>query len=72
MNSPATLKVRPKSHLKGLVKALLEKSLRVRAGNAIIFDVRIEHARQMPTLVDRSQQIFEAIWLRLTLKRPSP
>jgi len=67
-DSPATLKVRPKSHLKGLVKSMPEKSLGVRAGDAIIFDVRIEHAGQMPTFVDRSlRRIFERIWPRLRL-----
>ncbi len=57
-NSSATLKVRPKSHLKGLVQSLPARGLGVRAGDAIIFDVRIEHAGQMPTLVDRSLRIF--------------
>jgi hypothetical protein len=67
-NSPATLKVRPKSHLKGLVKSMPEVGLGVRAGDAIIFDVRIEHAGQMPTLVDRSlRKFFERIGPRLSL-----
>jgi hypothetical protein len=57
-NSPATLKVRPRSHLRGLVKSMPEKGLGGRAGDAIIFDVRIEHAGQMPTLVDRSLRKF--------------
>ncbi|OHV26159.1 hypothetical protein BBJ66_05415 [Rhizobium sp. RSm-3] len=39
-----------------------EKNLGVRAGDAIIFDVRIEHAGQMPTLVDRSlPRIFDRV-----------
>lgn len=67
-NSPAALKVRPRSHLKGLVKSMPEKGLGVRAGDAIIFDVRIEHAGQMPTLVDRSlRKFFEWIGPRLSL-----
>jgi hypothetical protein len=67
-NSPATLKVRPRSHLKGLVKSMPEKGLGIRAGDAIIFDVRIEHAGQMPTLVDRSlRKFFERIGPRLRL-----
>ncbi|PDS97350.1 hypothetical protein CO659_13590 [Rhizobium sp. S9] len=38
------------------------------AGDAIIFDVRIEHAGQMPTLVDRSlRKFFERIGPRLRL-----
>ncbi|WP_261333070.1 phytanoyl-CoA dioxygenase [Rhizobium leguminosarum] len=57
-NSPATLKVRPRSHLNGLVKSMPEKGLGIRAGDAIIFDVRIEHAGQMPTFVDRSLRKF--------------
>ncbi len=53
-DSPATLKVRPRSHLKGVVDSLPARGLGVKAGDAIIFDVRIEHAGQMPTFVDRS------------------
>lgn len=51
------------------------KSLSVRTGDAINYDVRIEHAGQMPTLVDRSlRRIFERIWrgLAWTFKRLSP
>jgi hypothetical protein len=67
-NSRATLKVRPRSHLKALVPSMPEKSLAVRAGDAIIFDVRIEHAGQMPTLVDRSlRRICERIGPQLHL-----
>jgi hypothetical protein len=67
-SSNATLKVRPRSHLKGLVQSLPAKSLGVRASDAIIFDVRIEHAGQMPTLVDRSlRKFFEWIGPRLSL-----
>lgn len=52
-SSHATLKVRPRSHLKGRLQSLPEKPIGVRAGDAIIFDVRIEHAGQMPTAVDK-------------------
>lgn len=66
--SRGTLKVRPRSHLKALVQSMPETSLAVRAGDAIIFDVRIEHAGQMPTFVDRSLRgIFERIGPRLHL-----
>jgi hypothetical protein len=71
-NSRATLKVRPRSHLKGLTQSLPAKSLGVRAGDAIIFDVRIEHAGQMPTLVDRGlRKLCERIgpWFRLDVQR---
>lgn len=71
-NSNATLKVRPRSHLKGLVQSLPAKGLGVRAGDAIIFDVRIEHAGQMPTLIDRSlRKFFERIGplLRLDVQK---
>jgi len=67
-NSRATLKVRPRSHLKALVRSMPEQSLAVRAGDAIIFDVRIEHAGQMPTFVDRSiRRLCERIGPRLRL-----
>ncbi|MEP9373352.1 phytanoyl-CoA dioxygenase family protein [Mesorhizobium sp. KR1-2] len=54
-NSQGALKVRPRSHLKGQAPTddMLEKSIAVRAGDAILFDVRIEHAGQMSTLVER-------------------
>ncbi|MBB3657693.1 hypothetical protein FHX15_002935 [Rhizobium sp. BK650] len=71
-NSDATLKVRPRSHLKGLVQSLPPKGLAIRAGDAIIFDVRIEHAGQMPTLVDRSlRKFFERVGplLRLDVQK---
>lgn len=67
-SSPATLKVKPRSHLKGLVQSMPAKALAVRAGDAIIFDVRIEHAGQAPTSVDRSlRKLFELIGPRLRL-----
>jgi hypothetical protein len=67
-NSRGTLKVRPRSHLKALVPSKPETSLAVKAGDAIIFDVRIEHAGQMPTLVDRTLRgIFERIGPQLRL-----
>jgi hypothetical protein len=65
-DSPSALKVRPRSHLKGLWQSMPEKSLAVRAGDAIIFDVRIEHCGQMPTFVDRSlRRFFERVGSRI-------
>jgi hypothetical protein len=65
-SSPATLKVRPRSHLKGLMQSMPAKALAVRAGDAIIFDVRIEHAGQAPTSLDRSlRKLFEMTGPRL-------
>jgi hypothetical protein len=67
-NSRATLKVRPRSHLKGLNQSMPEVKVAVRAGDAIIFDVRIEHAGQMPTLADRViRKLFERVGPRLRL-----
>jgi len=69
-NSRATLKVRPGSHLKGQAQAqnMPEKKVAVRAGDAIVFDVRIDHAGQMPTLMDRGiRTLFERIGPRLQL-----
>ncbi|WP_312862241.1 phytanoyl-CoA dioxygenase family protein [Rhizobium sp. P32RR-XVIII] len=67
-NSRATLKIRPRSHLKALNQSMPEKAVAVRAGDAIVFDVRIEHAGQMPTLVDRAaRRLFERIAPRLRL-----
>ncbi|MBL0373805.1 hypothetical protein JJB09_17415 [Rhizobium sp. KVB221] len=45
-----------------------EQKIAIRAGDAIVFDVRIEHAGQMPTLVDRdARRLFERIGPRLRL-----
>lgn len=67
-NSRATLKIRPRSHLKALNQSMPEKAVAVRAGDAIVFDVRIEHAGQIPTLVDRAaRRFFERIGPRLRL-----
>ena len=52
-----------------------EKKVAERAGDAIVFDVRIDHAGQMPTLVDRGiRKLFERIGPRLHLdaQRLSP
>lgn len=67
-NSRATLKVRARSHLKARAQNMPEMKVAVRAGDAIVFDVRIQHAGQMPTLVDKVlRRLFERIgpWLRL-------
>ncbi len=51
-----TLKVRPKSHLKGRNRSMPGRPIAVRAGDAIVFDVRIEHAGQLPTRTDRAMR----------------
>lgn len=53
-----TLKVRPRSHLKGRNQSLPDRPIAVRAGDAIVFDVRIEHAGQLPTFTDRAVRKF--------------
>lgn len=53
-----TLKVRPKSHFKGRDRSKPGTPLAVRAGDAIVFDVRIEHAGQLPTFIDRAMRKF--------------
>lgn len=53
-----TLKVRPKSHLKGRNQSMPDKPIAVKAGDAIVFDVRIEHAGQLPTWTDRAVRKF--------------
>lgn len=51
--SRATLKVRPGSHLSLFLTKLPEKAAVTRAGDMIIFDVRIDHLGQLATLTDR-------------------
>jgi hypothetical protein len=51
--SRATLKVRPGSHRSLSITELPEKAAVVRAGDMIIFDVRIDHLGQLPTLTDK-------------------
>ena len=51
--SPATLKIRPGSHRSLSLTELPEKAAVVRAGDMIIFDVRIDHLGQLATLTDR-------------------
>jgi hypothetical protein len=51
--SRATLKVRPMSHRLAQGGNMPVKKAAVRAGDALIFDVRIDHLGQMPTLADR-------------------
>jgi len=51
--SPATLKVRPGSHLSRDLTDLPVKKAIVSAGDMIIFDVRIDHLGQLTTLPER-------------------
>lgn len=51
--SRATLKVRPKSHRLAKGETMPITKAAVRAGDALIFDVRIDHLGQLPTLTDR-------------------
>jgi hypothetical protein len=51
--SRATLKVRPMSHRLAQGESMPVRKAAVRAGDALIFDVRIDHLGQMPTLGDR-------------------
>lgn len=51
--SRATLKVRPGSHRSLSLTELPEKAAVVRAGDMIIFDVRIDHLGQLATFTDR-------------------
>jgi hypothetical protein len=56
-DQPATsrdvLKVRPKSHLARNGRDLPDVPLAVRAGDVLIFDVRLDHAGRIPSLADR-------------------
>lgn len=62
--SRATLKVRPTSHLHADGEKLPIKAAAVRAGDALIFDVRIDHLGQLPTVTDKA--------LRKVLERVGP
>ncbi len=67
-----TLKVRPRSHLKGRNQSMPDRPIAVRAGDAIVFDVRIEHAGQLPTFTDRAVRKFiERVgpWLHLDAQK---
>jgi hypothetical protein len=57
-SSPATLKVRPGSHMKASPDDIPEHKVAIRAGDAIIFDVRIAHAGQMPSVLDKTIRRF--------------
>jgi hypothetical protein len=53
-SSPAVLKVRPGSHRVAEGGATLpEEPLGTRAGDVVVFDVRIDHCGQLPALSDR-------------------
>ena len=62
--SRATLKVRPTSHMVAEGGNLPVKRAAVHAGDALIFDVRIDHLGQSPTLIDKV--------LRKVLERAGP
>jgi hypothetical protein len=51
--SPEVLKVRPGSHRRAGHGAMPVEALDVRRGDVIAFDIRIDHAGRMPTLVER-------------------
>ncbi|MBZ9936051.1 phytanoyl-CoA dioxygenase [Mesorhizobium sp. BR1-1-16] len=51
--SRSTLKVKPGSHMRTDGSGLPVEGTSVRPGDAIIFDVRIDHVGQMPTVTDK-------------------
>ncbi|WP_159718523.1 phytanoyl-CoA dioxygenase family protein [Geminicoccus flavidas] len=53
-HSRQALKVRPGSHRRRLGEVTQEVALGVRAGDVIVFDVRIDHAGQFPSWWDKS------------------
>lgn len=64
--SRATLKVKPASHLAADGKNLPVKAAAVRAGDALVFDVRIDHLGQLPTLTDKVlRKVLEGVGPRL-------
>lgn len=64
--SRATLKVRPMSHRLAKGETMPVKKAAVRAGDALIFDVRIDHLGQLPTLADKVlRKILEKLGPRL-------
>jgi hypothetical protein len=56
--SRATLKVRPASHKQANGQDLPVKKAAVEAGDALIFDVRIDHLGQLPTVTDKVLRKF--------------
>ncbi|WP_244540154.1 phytanoyl-CoA dioxygenase [Kaistia soli] len=65
-DSPSTLKVRPGSHMRVDGMDLPVEGTSVRPGDAVIFDVRIDHVGQMPSLTDRMlRKTLEAFGPRL-------
>ncbi len=60
--SRATLKVKPGSHLCEDGAGLPIRPVAVHAGDAIVFDVRIDHCGQLPTALDRvMRRMLEAM-----------
>jgi hypothetical protein len=52
--SPQVLKVRPRSQHRRLGEVAHEQALAIRAGDVIVFDVRVDHAGQFPSIWDKS------------------
>ena len=64
--SRATLKVKPASHRRADGRNLPIKKAAVRAGDALVFDVRIDHLGQLPTFVDKVlRKILQGVGPRL-------
>ena len=53
-DSAGTLKVRPGSHRQSIGQAREEVSLGMNAGDVLIFDVRIDHAGQFPSMAEKA------------------
>lgn len=65
-DSRATLKVKPKSHLMEEGGHMPIEKAAVRAGDAVVFDVRIDHLGQLPTVTDKLlRRTFERLAARL-------
>jgi hypothetical protein len=52
--SPTALKVRPGSHRRHLGEVEETRALAVKAGDVIVFDVRLDHAGQFPSVPERA------------------
>ena len=64
--SRATLKVKPTSHRRADSRNLPITKAAVRAGDALVFDVRIDHLGQLPTLADKVlRKVFQGAGPRL-------
>ncbi|KAB0680353.1 phytanoyl-CoA dioxygenase family protein [Aureimonas leprariae] len=66
--SPGTLKVRPGSHKEANGSHLPVRNTAVRAGDAIVFDIRIDHLGQLPTRTERIlRRVFDELPQRLQI-----